>query len=142
MRLGYLNQSNDLLGMDNFEANYQKNEMENYQNIDISSPSLRQESINRGPDGRILTAKIYTHIDFTLSQRDFPLEQAVFKDNTMTLQFLNISFCKLKRIDDILVQCPNLRLLNASNNFLDYSSKTRKLPPLPLGLKDLILSYN
>lgn len=70
------------------------------------------------------------------------MEQPVFRDNTLTLQFLNISFCKLRKIDEILLQCPNLRLLNASNNFLDYSSKSRKLPPMPLGLKDLMLSYN
>ena len=66
----------------------------------------------------------------------------MFKENTISLQFLNVSFCRLARIDEILVKCPNLRLLNASNNFLDYSSKNRHLPPLPLGLKDLLLSYN
>ena len=70
------------------------------------------------------------------------MEQPIFRDNALSLQFLNVSFCRIARIDEILLKCPNLRLLNASNNLLDCSTSNGHLPPLPLGLKDLLLSYN
>lgn len=60
--------------------------VENYKNVDISSTSLRRPSAGRDAEiSGILTAKVYTHIDFTLTQKEFPLEQAVFRENIVSL---------------------------------------------------------
>ena len=93
---------------------------------------------------RITKQKCQTHLNLAMSQVQYEstLTAPVFLQGAESLQFLNVSFCKISSIDCILARCPNIRLLNASNNVIERSIQSPPLLSLPLGLQGLLLGYN